>query len=472
MVAMLLSVVLLATTVLAAIPGLEDRAHLTENSLVLCRAVKFSNESGGAAEVTATVEHATAPLTILIFRYSRIGDFEGIPRMEAYALGAPGGSGMVQDGKFAVALKPGAAAQSYYNGRLDEVVTMAVEESGIYCAYVAGDSDAARFAVALALRSSHGFLDYPLYVVGSHQWWFVAISAALAAYMLHYVVRNQVGRGLDMNSVLLVTHALVFYLLLPSVALAAVVWACAAVANRVAWLSLADAVPIAVALCLSHAFEAVVSYAVLMFAMGYGVIYGPRETPHYRQMPLSLAARARWMLVGDVGTYALLAALGTLGLEFGRWRGLEAARAALEVARAVWPMVWLVMQLKHYFGTKHTIAAFPPAADPAANDALLRAFRWLVLVIFVIPLLGGSAVVAILLRRLAHSTPGDPGLLPYEAATVYSIEETMFNPSYPLALLWSAKLTFYAIVVAMFALWTRHNYGIKPEEPGEPHEVI
>ncbi|KAL7663696.1 Uncharacterized protein ABC855_g3499 [[Candida] zeylanoides] len=467
---MLFSLVFLATTVLGAIPGLADRTDLTEHTLVQCRAVKYTNASAAPAEVTATVKHTTTPLTVLIFRYSRIGDFDGIPRMEAYASGAPGGSGMVHDGKFAVTLKPEAAAQSYYNGRLDETVTLAVAESGIYCAYVAGDSDTARFAVALASRNSHGFLDYPTYVVGRHQWWFVAIGTALAAYMLHYVVRSQVGREFNMSSVSLVTHGLVFFLLVPSVVVAAVVWACAAVANRVAWLSSADAVPMAVALCLLHAFEAFVSYAVLMFAMGYGVIFGPRDTPHYRQMPSSLAARARWMLVGDVGTYALRVALGTLGLEFGRWRGLETAQVALAVVSATWPMVWLVMQLKHYFGTKHTIAAFPPAADPATNDALLRAFRRSVLVIFVIPLLGGLAMAAILVRRIAQSTPGDPGSLPNEAATVHSAEEMMFNSLYVLALLWSNRLTFYAIVVAMFALWTRHNYGIKREGPSS--EVI
>lgn len=456
-------------------------------------------------------------IPFLIFRYVDIANYTNIPDLydyhENYPLEVPP---QVEDGRFVLEFAPGhqetdpqrmvSEYLTWGDGVLE--IKYEVPESGVYCVYIAPPRDAGlvELVVPVLYRSLSGYLPFTEYVVYSQLKYGVLIGAALFGYLVHSILKHRVGDDFkNLNNISIISKAVLFLGLAPQVVIMGINTLIFGFQNNFIpsayhfWLF--DCFKIALEWANSM-FEIFRQFLILVFAMGYGVIYYHRGgSSNYRKFPSRLSTRALTLLVANGVTFSVYEVLNyfmdnyshvmfdpsfdnlLLQISPHLHSGIiYLFYTVLEFLNQLFPLVWFVYTLVSYFKTKKVIAKFPPislnhANSTEQNNKIITAYARSIIVIFVFPVVVGLLMMSVVISRYMKASEIDT-FPDYEDDTPYryslweirQLETTAFDPWVLLPMIWVSFFSAYGVIVGLYAIWIKDNNGLIVDE-GDGYEA-
>lgn len=491
----------------AQLPGINVFSQISQDDKVTCRAVKYLPD-GNNATITAhlkKISSSDAKIPLLIFRYSQIEEFNGIPpwevfnhRQEEFADKIIGSDG----GFLAEPISDDFNAEfgKFQLSDSDEVV-FNVKESGIYCAYAFQPKGVDSFSLRIDARNSYGYLQFPMYILYKQGIYFTILASLLAGGLIHYILRFKVGEDFkNLNSISIISKAMIFYVLSPMILIAILQSLGSLIANHISLVD-SNSLILFVPTWLSLSFAIVIRFFTLLFAMGYGVIYCHEEdSAKYRKIPVTLWKRATTFFAVDFlsfAAYCLLTKL-TNNTLFGMDENMfdpsssnssnivSVLLMVFQLITSVFPLIWFIFSMIHYFRTKTSITKFPVTANPEDNSKLLSAFRKSFVLIFVLPLATSLAIGVITGMKFAAASggsdifPAPPELsghpdidrLSMQLYGVKVAEMIYFDSLFITSMAWSSYVNVFLTVAAVFAIWSKNNYGIVIDKEQEFYSQV
>lgn len=494
-----------------------------------CSPIKYTPNSKMQASIELHIDQLESDdrstlkdlkIPVLLFRYTDILNFTSIPPIESYFYEY---SYVLNDGtleqqkeffkdvvdfkqsKFKLDLDKNYKLHKdrIYNDYLtidskDEKhmkAVLPVYETGIYCAYVAPpiNSGIKKLSIPVDYQNSYGYLPYIQYTFYTQYKYIVAIGLLLAAYLFHYIIKFKVGKDFkDMNSISIISKAVIFYLLIPIILLTSGDWFIAFIQNN--YISSGSHAVVfnfmkMTMTWIDYNFGIIFRFLILLFAMGYGVIYYHNDTnQNYREMPGRLMNKAVILLVTNICLFGVRECFEYLGgnTQFSMYGNTASngtqlinphsnfttifiIRQLINFACEIFPLIWFVLSLVHYFKTKKTIAKFPPVSPASegsvdANERIVKSFRQSILILFVLPVFLMSIFLAFIVYHIIHSNEYSLDIpntsredILELVLTFRMLEIQTFDRSTILPALWSAILNVYLTIILLYAIWIRND---------------
>lgn len=457
---------------------------------------------------------------VLIFKFSDLRNFTNLGPAEAYnELYSQGKDGKIEvynnlvnfkDLRFDLNLYKDYESideAEIYNGyvttdKTDKdhyLIFFTPQRSGFYCVYVAPqvDLEISDLDIPIVFKSSTGYLNPIQYLVYSLEKILAVLGIFLFGYLLNYILKFKIGQDFkNMNSISLISRGIIFYLLLPYIFL--VICSVFVYFLQNNWYTSALAVLVhlsSILFALSFLFEVVFRYFILLFSMGYGVIYYHKgNSRNYRVIPARLLNRAKWLLIINSVAGLIFAILSDSWGDVNssplkQYSGLSVSNLptnssfirylTLVVSTIVGfaPLVWFSLSIYYYFQTKKVIAKFTPVEEQGgfSNDQITSAFRKSILVIFVLPVFVFLLVGLLYVWRVVKMVKGHPiGDFPEErvpaevlAYTILLTEQLLLDKRSWLGLIWTGILYLYFQIVLVYFIWIKGNNGIIVDSEGQ-----
>lgn len=425
-------------------------------------------------------EDENEPVLILLFRHQDIKRWD-LPLVKTFATEYLDFSGSMDWGD-KLNWEPGyhGGDHPYYVAELDATnrnvrlnLTRQKEELGMWCAY-ARNMDSIETSVSVMFYPQSGNMNRLGLIAYHLNAWSFFVGTAMFAGLLWYTLRFKVGRDFsNLNNLSLISKAVIFYVLLPFVAVTAFVIVWGFITNNVASR---QAVVVGHELSFVSVggwfasrivaiWQAWLQIAQFLFFLGYGTMYSiGSNLGRYQPLPAKTITSAKRFagtlivthLVGmDVDLsdptfwLTMTAPLPPMSLEWVRL-------VANTVSSAVY--FWLLIKtIMAFFATRRQIHEFPPnhgAHGAVANEKVSRLFRWSAILLLLFPFLFGVIITTIFIDYSRAAVQGDPS-----SVSANLVEYVMMGQSWGW-LLASSQMTFFAMLLIMFAIWIRDNRGI------------
>lgn len=369
-----------------------------------------------------------------------------------------------------------------YNGYTDanKNVEYIVYDTGIYCVYI-GKLEDKKIHVPVVFKNSYGNLTYIEYTVYSQMKYVIVLATGLFIYLLNYILKFKVGRDFkDLDSVSVISKAVIFLVLLPFILVNSYIWIGAFLENNF-FDSSKDAMLMNLAKqgaqFLSIAFNTYTICILLLFSMGYGVIYYHNGNSHrYRLFPHQTFVRIVGFFVTNlVVIYIYLLLLNGAKSDTPFLTGFEqleppsSGSAILNFfagLTGLFSITWFILIVYFYFRTKKTISLFPP--DPNDEDSTQRvvlAFKRSIFIILVLPIIvmfiAGFIIASKVVSGITDSLPDFPSgdTANYDSVIqILALEKSMQVAVLPMLL--SNWIYFFAAVIGLFFIWIKDNNGL------------
>lgn len=461
--------IFIVSAICSELPGIEGGSDLTFDNVVTCRAVKVI--PGKDASITAKYKGGKQSIVpVLIFRYLYIDKYDFIPDWDHFVALKNDGFLDKENAKFDV--KPKEDGLVFLNSVVsaeEREVTLNVTESGVYCLYARPAASDHEFTVSVLTHNSYGYLIYPAYLVYTQLKYYIFLGLILFGLLFNYILRFKVGDDFtNLNSVSVISKATLFYVLAPAIAISFLQMCGGFLANNFELFSGRHPIVMMVPSWLQATYEIVLRFFILLFSMGYGVIYcHEQDSQKYRKIPDNLWKRATTLLSINFVAYTAFVLMDKffplregVVTPSGIISGLE---IILRFAYLLFPLIWFAFTVIHYFRTKQTISKFPVTSNVDENHKLLGAFRKSIYVIFVLPMVVGIFAGLLTGKKLMTDSIVPPvGTTGRELDAFYVklLETVFFNKNFTYAMIWSSYLTVFATIGGIFAIWTKNNYGI------------
>lgn len=516
----LASFVLLVQLAVAANPG---TVLDLKNHGAVCGFVKYNPKSKKEAAVSLYIKSIAGTdeskfndlkIPTLIFRYLHIANFSNIPPIQKFdneyraRFDKDAPKLPIADNKFELKLENGYTSideQKLYNDYVTPEnndgsdskhvdVIFPVKEDGYYCVYIAPPTDIGLTDIQIPVKfsNSYGYLPYLRYVVYSQLKYGIIIALGLAALLLHAILKYRVGDDFkNLNNVSLISKAVIFYILVPRIML----WIFTSISEGLTNLFSPSDSPSRLlslinlvdqwAIQTLNIFE---SYCLLLFVMGYGVMYYQKgSSRNYRKFPTKLSKLTTRLLFGHVLVVTISLIYSEITASFdvvsGDVSGAEIVDNApprtiafvLAGISGAFAFVWFALTFVFYFKTKKTIASFAPVTTNAAEDAtianskIVHSFRRSILIIFLIPLILAVSMGIIAGYRLSGSieklgfTPGVERVP--NSYMFFETQEWLYSNSCMLLLMfWAASGSELLTILGIYLIWIKDNNGLAVDE--------
>lgn len=368
-----------------------------------------------------------------------------------------------------------------------------VPESGIYCALIAipDNSGLSKLEVAISAVNSHGLLDFAGWVIYKQLIYGILMGLGLVAYLIYYILRFKVGNNFqNLNSVSLISKGIIFRVLIPLQLLLIVRWFLFFVSNHYApsehkLLALFNGLLLWADAC----FNVYIHFCILLFAMGYGVIYNiGKGLSSYNKIPYSSFRLAKVLLIGNLANLTLSFLFQASGMS--EYNKLHFTELVLEssmgggsfqiliwlllVISGIFPIVWLIVSLSHYFKTQKLIANFPGNGNDAgerevASSRTSKCFKRSILVIFVMPIFVFTMtcivlVVGMLRKSSLNFSFEQDGKIENSGEIVRLMEYAALDARIYKSMIWSLLLEVYGSVALLYFIWIKNNNGLVTKE--------
>lgn len=409
--------------------------------------------------------------------------------------------------RFHIAFQEGTVApepSTFYSGAVDLTGRHIFNPKslGFYCVYVAPPVvDHVRdLGISLVFRNSHGSLPHYDYYVYRNVLFAAVIGFAQFCYLLHYIIKFKVLSDYsNFDSILIISKSVILYVLFP---LLLTLFLQAFVMFLENFFLLSSALNWFFNLAnwgvlfVQDAFDTAWSAFVLLFAMGYGVMYDnlanlrrplpPRQWKLFRIMvgvlllfrflsllSLMLEQNNALFIVNNLWYRSPIA----LELHLRQKEGLLAL--FLHLCSALTAVSWFVASMYFYVRTRRTLAHFAPVSDVPAGDAseknerIIQAFRRSINVIFVLPfvfaLIGVFLMVYVLVKgnlASALEPPVEGSSMQLSAGRIANAL-LVLDPKVIAISHWMNWLYCFVGVLLIFALWIKDNNGLLVNERAE-----
>ena len=354
-----------------------------------------------------------------------------------------------------------------YNGHIGKSGknVVPVSETGFHCIYVAPPEDITKLDIKLYYKNSYGYLTYEEYFEYSTAKLCIVVGIVMAALMVHNIIKR-VGkdfRGLDNLS--MITWVVIFYILLPNIVIKIINFAFLFFKNnfpRVRFFK--SNVALFVLSMANIAYLYFWLFCILLFAMGYGVIYCAEGSQKYRKFPPNQKKFA--VIMFHCGVLASF-----LSIIF-NWMGTYSIATLCFGVASLVSISMVISSMYYYMKTRKTIAKFPPVRSSEDStefvDTLTRSFKHSMLIIYVLPFIFGLIFAAAIILETASkgeniSLDVNMGNRPDVTTFVltYEILQEQFLNSNTLVVLKNfTPYQDYIQILLVYFIWIRHNAGI------------
>lgn len=468
------------------VTALDQPTVLTYKQGVFCSPVERTGDIEKAyVELRANKDVIDKKIPGLIFHYPEIVNFSSVPILEIFTQLYPENKDHLYkqmldgEGKFKLGAAEGYSVDDlkYWSGIIDKDVKFAIPTSGIYCVYIAPNQEKEfDFKLPVVFRNYYGNLNYSEYLIYSQLKYVIALAIILFAALFNYILRFKVGKDFqNMDSISVISKTIILLILAPFIAVYIFDWFVLLLRNNFEG-SHQKSFVLSVLRFFSQfgdaLYGAFTSYAVLLFSMGFGVIYYYNgNSQHYRLFPQESMKKITAFFFLNIIVLLLysLSLQGTsqnylVGVQQnafdGKFTALFGALASL------FALSYYILSVIFYFKTKKTIATFPPASDAESTDKIVSAFNKSFFVILVLPfittLLAGI-VAGIFMVNSAGNVPDFPQHTDrdtiYQSALTILVFENSFK-GVLLPIVWSNWIYFFALIISIFFIWIKDNNGL------------
>lgn len=480
-----ISIVLLLafSSVVAAI---EQPTVLTYKQGVFCSPVqRTKNIDKAYVELRANKDVIDKKIPGLIFHYPDIVNFSSVPILEEFTQLYPNNKDhlykkMLNDeGKFELDAAKGYSVDDlkYWSGVIDKDVKFAIPTSGIYCVYIAPDQEKKTdFKLPVVFKNYYGNLNYVEYLIYSQLKYVIALAVVLFAALFNYILRFKVGKDFqNMDSISVISKTIILLILAPFIVVYVFDWFVLLLRNN---FERSDQKSFILSVLRFFSqfgdglYNSFTSYAILLFSMGFGVIYYYNgNSQNYRLFPQESMKKITAFFFVNIVVLLLyfLSLQGTsdnylVGVQQNAYGGKFIV--LMGALTSLFSVSYFVLSIIFYFKTKKTIATFPPASDAESTDKTVSAFNKSFFVILVLPFITGflAAIIAgVFMVKAAGNVPDYPQHtdrdLIYQSALTILMYENSFK-GILLPLVWSSWIYFFSLIISIFFIWIKDNNGL------------
>lgn len=540
-----ISILLNVGKVFGYFPGHPDNTIILNSKTfgASCSPIKYTPNSKLQASISLEIEEAAVAkkdskkdlkIPVLIFRYTDILNFTSIPPVDEYfydyeyfygSAPAKEKEAFLKDlvnfdqNKFILNLEKGNKLHKdrIFNDYITpdpkdtkhSKATLPIYESGVYCVYIAPPTniDIKELTIPLNYQNSYGYLPYTEYLIYTQYKYIIAIGLVLAGYLFNYILNVRVGKDFkNLNSISIISKAVIFYLLVPIVLIFIATWFVCFIQNRYVPSGRHAGIFKLLKMTLTWAeynYLILLRFFLLLFAMGYGVIYYHNNGhKNYRELPARSMNKAVSLLIINVGMFSVREFLDYFGesIQSAMYGAVFSGDVAhinphlnlsfifiihqvLNIGCEVFPFIWFVITLVHYFKTKKTIAKFPPLSTDSdesinANERVLKSFRQSILIIFVLPIVLGFILGFIIAYHMINSHAYDFDGFDFNGREsiallvleIKALEILTFDKFTILPAVWISILNVYLIIILLYVIWIRNNNGLAMDDGNGGYE--
>lgn len=455
-------------------------------------------------------------IPVLIFRYLHAANFTDLVPLDEYVRkyrtrldkSKTPDPLPVADGKFKLSLATGYEKidkEKIWNDYLTTIskdgsdeshvdIKLPIVESGYYCVYVAPPTDRglSKIEIPVKFYNSYGNLSYLRYIIYSQLKYAIILGLVLAAFLIYSILKYKVGKDFsNLNNVSLISKGVIFYILLPYVGILILKLIVEGACNHYAPTDepsfFLDFFRLGLSWC-EDAFQVFLEYILLIFVMGFGVIYFHKGTSrNYRKFPtyltkLSIRLLAITLLILTITkllehyTHTFTIVINDDGLndQINTLTGIQSKSRLFyhifSVISSFLSVAWFILTIIYYFKTKKTINSFPPIDSSSegssdANSRIIKSFKRSILIIFFIPFTLGVFFVIFSLIRLFKSFNGagyTSGSDRIQNTFIFfeAQEMIVFNKKVMVPMSWLGFSNVFLTVLAIYAIWIKDNNGL------------
>ncbi|KAI5952389.1 hypothetical protein KGF54_003256 [Candida jiufengensis] len=510
------SFIILFITLTSYVCAILDAPTILNNGKgVLCSPIQSKPNKPSKSYIKLKTQHLKyednlQSIQALIFHYPDIVNFTAIPTLEEFAQLYPNEKKVLyktmltDDHKFNVNAESGYNVDKtkFWEGELSSKndVVFKISQSGIYCVYIAPilENDqkeklgAVDFKVPIVFKNYYGNLSYPMYLIYSTIKYVVVISIIMFIVLFNYILRFKIGENFqNLNSISVISKGILFLILAPFICLdifqGFVFW-CINNFLETDSKSFIMSTLFFINETIDSIYSSFRNYVVLLFAMGFGVIYYyngnsnnyrlfPQES--FRKITAFLFINIIALIVNNILNYLFLSQdyqivglFSTMGSPASTTSGFDTNdnnNNFLMLSNTIvslFQLCWFVLSVIFYFKTKKTIATFPSASDPDSNQKVVSAFRKSFFVIMVLPIITaiiGGLISGILTLRSFSNVPDFPQNsnrdLVYQSALMIIMLENSLG-KFIMPIVYSTLFYYFTLILSIFFIWIKDNNGL------------
>lgn len=464
-------------------------------------------------------------IPVMLFRYDDILNFTTLPSMEEYRKGYAFNYSSTklnwdnyflkdvvdfEENKFILDLYEGhnkIDRKRIYNGYLDvekknrhSAVILNVFESGVYCAYIAPPIDRGiKMMIAPVKTFRSEFISSKmLYANYSQTKYTLGIGILLAVYLINHISKFIRDRQCDIRKIPIISKAVIFYVLLPFLSFISLEWIvifieihCNLNRSKIRFYEYFRLTY----QWIQPNWDILLRLYVLLFAMGYGVIYYIRGASRtFSKMPKRTMTLAWSLFIINIIVTNIdhvhenhITSLKSCQLLTVYKETFEFICMLCSTCSFIFPSIWNFASFYYYFKTKNVIKQLPPKATETEgidmNIRILTAFKHSQLIIAISPLIpllsliiSGARTLVLLVLSLDTFISGEM-ILSVERS---SREELIFLvklENYKLLHLmkiamvsfetWPRAIKIYVTIGLIYMIWIRTNNAFVIEDEKE-----
>ena len=362
---------------------------------------------------------------VLLFRYEDILNFTTLPSYEEYDKGYTSNYSSsklnwesyflkdtveCEENKFILNLYDGyneIDEKRIYNGFLDaskengnNEAVLPVKKSGMYCVYIAPpiDKNIKIMSAPVHFRYSRLYSSNMWYSHYCQTKYIIGVGLLLAAFLIKDTLKFTKDKQLSITNMPIISKAVIFYVLVPLLSFISLEWLsifiethCNLTSRKICFFEYFRLTNE----WIQRNWKILLRFYVLLFTMGYGVIYYHRGASRtFSKMPKRTKNVAWSLFITNIilsnankaydkyDTYLMTYPIGFICTlcSFGSF---------------IFPFVWYFVSFIYYFKTKNIIKKLPPTSTVTegidANTRIMKAFKQSSLVIFISPTISGLA---------------------------------------------------------------------------------
>lgn len=357
----------------------------------------------------------------------------------------------------------------------------AVKESGIYCVYISPPTDMGikQLLVSVVFKNDYGFLPYWSYVLMRQEIIALFIGIVLGALMLQAMAHYKFTVKRFNSSVVLST--IIVYIFTPFLVFLFVEWYTSNHDNThrpnyqlFTYFLFHKLLEMAKGIHM-----VVINFCILLFSMGYGVIYINDKTAYkgYKQFPASRSNLAQWLLYSNIAVLITIEAIGYTLYNYkfevrmanlillrinplsNELIFLKSMQSALMWCASIYGIVWYFLTVYFYFKTVNSMGILDGKYnDPFQNPQpriVVKAFRHSLLCILGIPIVSQFLNIMFSAVQTWDITPTSGDWRTRSYLSIRKVEDQMFDQSYETFCFWTLIADVYLTMYVVYVLWLK-----------------
>lgn len=463
---------------------------LDSSQEAVCVPVKYDRDSNSKVYIELGLESGPKDkeYTTLILHLTDIANFTNVPLVEQFQQQKLHDY-LIKDGKFDLELSPDRNSineDELYNGPISSKnkIHFDVKKSGFYCVYVDTNQDN-DVAIPIIYRNSYGYLNYFEYLLYTRLMYAAAITFGLIVTLLFLLLKRVGNDFRNLNGLSLIPRATIFYVLAPYCGIFSLEFVADAILNHTAYRrGLIIVVPVVIS-WLEECLGIIIAYFVLLFSMGYGVLYALTSTGTLRELPKRSKFIANCYLfihLFQAGVKTLLNfhsnSVAYSGFTYGDFQYLGHYKKMLyyfEASSTIILFVWLFLCLASSRQTKKVLDKFPPypttTDDSSVKNAEIKdAYVKTIAIIIIGPVMFGFLNLMFVIgymypkmRRLSNVKSDLEYIL-----VVYDME--IENTPMLNKMIWNDFASFVTIICLIYYIWIKDNRELVIENDTEEQD--